>query len=306
MPPLFEFLRRAHTANLLVAATPEDGAEGLVVQRLGLHDDLALSFLEVARRVAQIDRELRPYDPGYKPEPDELVYIPIADSEAVTSIVGELQRVNQADPFVESEGVIKRLRFYAIVVGGPGGRQAVFFRGYNPKKELSRHAAYAVMLRRGQYNRVREKIFLFDNEVDCFSWDGTLFVQNVASFQRIFGYFEELRKKARDTVRAIHRRVPIYNLAAFEDACATDTRMLTKLAAIAQRPYLSRVTFEDVERTIQKFSLDIEVVPNNGVNSLVFDPRQKRRWLILKLMDDDYLGSDMTNEKYETNSKTSA
>jgi hypothetical protein len=142
------------------------------------------------------------------------VYIPITESEAVASIVGELEHVHQADPFVESEEVIKRLRFYAIVIGGHSGRQAVFFRSYNPKKELSRHAEYALMLHRGQYNRVREKIFLFDAEVDCFSWDGTLFVQSVASFQRIFGYFEELRRKARETVRTIHRRVPIDNLAA--------------------------------------------------------------------------------------------
>lgn len=303
---LVEFLRRARTASLLVAAAPEGGAPGLVVQRLGLHDDLAVSFLDVARDVAQMDRELRPYDPGYKPEPGELVYIPIAESDAVSSVVGELQHVHQADPFLESEEVIKRLRFYAIVVGGHGGRQAVFFRSYNPKKELSRHAAYALMLRRGQYSRVREKIFLFDEDVDCFAWDGTLFVRNVASFQRIFGYFEELRAKARQTVRAIHRRVPIANLAVFEEACAADTRMLTKLAAIARRPYLARVTFADVERTIRNFELDIEVASHNGAKSLVFDPAQKRRWLILKLMDDDFLGSEMTNEKYEANSKTSA
>jgi hypothetical protein len=88
---LVEFLRRARTANLLVVATPEDGDDGLVVQRLGLHDDLAAGFLDVARMAAQTEEDLRRYDPGHKTEPGELVYFPIAESEAVTSVVTEMQ-----------------------------------------------------------------------------------------------------------------------------------------------------------------------------------------------------------------------
>jgi hypothetical protein len=182
----------------------------------------------------------------------------------------------------------------------------VFFRHYSPKKELSQHAAFALLLRRGNYNRVREKIFLFDGAVDCFSWDGALFIKNITQFQRIFDYFEELQRTARATIQAVHRQVPIHNLDDFEAACSGNSLMLTKLASIARKPYLSRVTFADVERTIQEFHLDIAVVREGDRSQLVFDSSRGRRWLILKLLDDDFLGSVMTREKYEVNSKVQA
>lgn len=37
----------------------------------------------------------------------------------------------------------------------------------------------------------------------------------------------------------------------------------------------------------------------------MFDPAPDKRWLILKLLDDDYLESVMTELKYESNSKIS-
>ena len=35
-----------------------------------------------------------------------------------------------------------------------------------------------------------------------------------------------------------------------------------------------------------------------------FNANPNDRWLILKLLDDDFLGSIMTNQKYEVNSKS--
>lgn len=303
---LAEFLRRARSANLLVASHT-GGATGFpAIQRLNIHEDVAGEFLRTAREAIPTDTELREYDPGYRPEPNELTYIQIEDSESVASIIAALHRIDQFQIFTEDDEFIRRLRFYAIVVGGQAGRQAVFFRHYSPKKELSRHAAFALILKRGNYSRVRERIFLFDSTVDCFSWDGALFIKNIAQFQRIFDYFEELRRKARATIQAVHRQVPIHNLADFEAACSANSLMLTKLASIARKPYLSRVTFADVERTIQEFRLEIEVVRGGGRPQLVFDSTREHRWLILKLLDDDYLGSVMTQEKYEVNSKVQA
>jgi len=37
---------------------------------------------------------------------------------------------------------------------------------------------------------------------------------------------------------------------------------------------------------------------------LLFEANLTKRWLILKLLDDDYLDSTMTHEKYEVNSES--
>jgi hypothetical protein len=44
--------------------------------------------------------------------------------------------------------------------------------------------------------------------------------------------------------------------------------------------------------------------PGERPGKLLFEGSLARRWLILKLLDDDYLGSTMTHEKYEVNSKS--
>jgi SH3-like domain-containing protein len=59
----------------------------------------------------------------------------------------------------------------------------------------------------------------------------------------------------------------------------------------------------DLRRAIDEHGLPVEVVQNNGQEMLVFDPDPSRRWILLKLLDDDYLNSVMTHLRYEVNSK---
>lgn len=87
-------------------------------------------------------------------------------------------------------------------------------------------------------------------------------------------------------------------------ACTGQIQMMSKLAQIARKPYLPRVTTADIQRTITEFRLDVRIVRENGEDRRLFEQSAQKRWLILKLLDDDFLGSVMTNQKYEVNSKS--
>lgn len=310
MPPLqsLQSLLPALTGNptvtVLVAAEPE---ENIVIQRLNLRQDLAAEFLSAAKdSVPPTNQEvrLRAYEAGYKPESDEVSYIELAQNSVIADLISQVSQVQQAELFHEDDEVIDSLRFYAIVVSPSARRRAVFFRTYSPKKELTRRAGFAALLSRGSYDKVDSKIFLFDNDTDCFAWDGYLFIHNVGAFQRIFGYFEELRANANATIDAVLGQIPVSNAEAFRATCTGQLQMLSKLAQIARKPYLGRVTMQDMRRTIDEFHLDVQVVQENGQEKLLFEGTLAKRWLILKLLDDDYLGSTMTHEKYEVNSKS--
>jgi hypothetical protein len=60
---------------------------------------------------------------------------------------------------------------------------------------------------------------------------------------------------------------------------------------------------EAINCSIRENELPIVSVMEDGVEKLVFDPEPSRRWILLKLLDDDYLTSVMTELKYEVNSK---
>lgn len=290
--------------TVLVAAEPE---ENIIIQRLNLRQDLATEFLSAAKdSVPPANQEvrLRAYEAGYKPDSDEITYIDLAQNAPIADLIHLVSQVQQAELFHEDDTVIDSLRFYAIVVSPSARRRAVFFRTYSPKKELTRRAGFAALLSRGSYDKVESKVFLFDHNTDCFAWDGYLFIHNVGAFQRIFGYFEELRAMANTTVDTVLAQIPVSNADAFRATCTGQLQMMSKLAQIARKPYLGRVTMQDMRRTIDEFHLDVQIVQENGQEKLLFEGSLEKRWLILKLLDDDYLGSIMTHEKYEVNSKS--
>jgi len=310
MPPaqalrtLSRALLNSPAVNVLVVAEPEGK---LVTQRLNLRQDLADEFLVTVRAAVPLpDGEaiLKRYDPGYKPDADEIVYTELGRQGGIEDLVRRCSHVQQAELFHAADQIVDSLRFYAVVVSPTARRHAVFFRTYSPKKELTRRPGFAALFDRGYYDKVETKIFLFDRQIDCFSWEGYLFIHNVTAFQRIFRYFEELRARADETVTAILARIPLSNADEFRAACTGQIQMLSKLTEIAGKPYLNRITMADIRRTINEFHLEVQIVTEDGQERLLFEASPARRWLILKMLDDDYLGSILTNVKYEVNSKS--
>ncbi len=304
----FENLRQAianaPAVNVLLAS---EIREERTLQKLNLRADLAAEFLAAARQSSQLtdgDVLLRPYDPGYKPEPQEILYIELNQNPEVASIVDAFSQVQQAELFKQDAEVVDHLKFYGIVVSPTANSHAVFFRSYTPTQELTRKGVFAAFLNKGHYNKLETGVFLFDRQIDCFSWNGYLFIRNVTAFQRIFKYFEQLRARASQIVDTILVHVPVSNADQFRASCLGQIQMIAKLSQIAAKPYLTTVTMADIRRTIEAFHLDLQIDIVDGEEKLVFESTPNRRWLILKLLDDAYLGSIMTNRLYEANSKS--
>ena len=301
---LGEFLSRASNANVVIAADSigTDDANELIFQRLTLANPVSAQFLSKASGTVSDIRELKllAHDPGYKPDEDELCYMPLSESEMAEKAVNSFASLEQVELFRESDEVIDNLRFYATVVQNKS-KQAIFFRAFSPKNELTRSGFTALAFRGDAYNHVEEKVFLFDDKVDCFAFEGYLFILDITRFRRIFGYFQVLIDKADKTIDQVSLNIPIEGLDEFKNMCKGNPLMLSKLARIARKPYIDHLTMSDILRTIKEFELPIEV--RDG--KLVFDSNPKKRWLILTLLDDDHLGSSMTNMKYRSNSKVS-
>jgi hypothetical protein len=303
---LSDVLNRDPVVNVVVASE-QNVDDGAVIQRLNLTDGLAADFLTAARKAVpeSLDEvRLRPYEAGYMADPNELLYLELENEADVALLTRQLSHVQQAEIFRERDEIVDHLKFYAIVASPSARHHAVFLRAYSPKKELTRRAGFAALFSRGTYDKIDTKIFLFDYGVDCFAWDGYLYIRHVSAFQLIFKYFEQLRIKADETVDEVSARIPISNLDEFRAACTGQMQMMSKLAQIARKPYLPTVTINDIRRTIREFRLDVRIVREDGQDKLLFEQSPQKRWLILKLLDDDFLGSVMTNQKYEVNSKS--
>jgi len=182
------------------------------------------------------------------------------------------------------------------------GTRAAFHRKHAPKNQLSR--GFVARLVDNQFEALESQSYLFDDKVDFFTWDDYLFIRGAYHFRLIFKHFEQLQREVATNVHRVISFVPIQNEDEFLEACRNQPQMVSKVARVADQPYLNEITMDAIKETIDEFDLDIETSMVNGTEKLVFEKDVDKRWIILKLLDDDYLGSVLTDRKYESNSKS--
>ena len=278
-------------------------------QRLHLSNELANEFRSIAIYLLEQARRnknngnlvLRTYAVESKPDSHEIEHLDLSAYDTILEQIDPLGSLAEIELFGEDEKFIANLRFYVITVQPSEGDPIHFYRTYTPKRMLGRSRMFAVWFRQGQYDKVTQPVFLFDHYIDCMSRGNTMFVFKKDNFQEIFRFFEMVRKVAKETLDNIRRRVPIQNFDEFAHDCEGHFVKLVKLKNIAAKPYWNRITIHNMKKVIQKNNLPVKIVETGGKEMLLYDPADK--WVLLKLLDDDYLWSLMTEQSYEVNAK---
>ena len=250
---------------------------------------------------------LKQLQPTYKPDPDEVEWEDASKIDEVVYATTKLANISALGPFDPSDEEYKRrLSYWAVVLTDGQGKQAFFFRSFTAAAELKRKRGIALINRSGSFTRVDDAIFLIDDDLDCFVFDGFIYVLRKRDFRRIFDQIAAVLKKAKVAAGELHQRVPIANFADFEKACSSDSRLADKLLSVRGRDYFSQLNYQMLQPVINQFNLTIPTRTMNGQTQLVFEPEPAGRFRILKLVDDDYLRSSMTGHGYEANSKSQA
>jgi Domain of unknown function (DUF4868) len=293
--------------DVATVARPAAGSGQHEARVLPLAGDAQAFFREMIGTVV-IDRlpqwSLKRLDPVYKPEVGEVQWANVTEVDAIRLARDRYANLGPFQPFrPEDEQYKRRLLFWVCVLTGTH-RRAYFFRAFSSASELQRKRRVAMVSKGGVFTKVDEHIFLFDDKIDCLVVGDYLFVLRKNDYRRIFDQLDEVREAARGAAEALHAKVPIANFAAFADACSSQAAMADKLLAIQKRDYFERLSYAMLEPVINEFALDIPVDRSNGAYQLVFRSEPEHRWRILRLIDDDYLKSSMTDTKYEVNSKS--
>jgi|HubBroStandDraft_2_1064218.scaffolds.fasta_scaffold00464_13 hypothetical protein len=280
------------------------------LEQLQLTNELTDEFAKAAKGTLGRYSELggkdelvvRQYDAGSKPDSHEVETLDLSDHDSVEAQVNSLASLAKIPVFKIDEQFIAGIRFYAIVFQCGRNSPLYFFRTYTPKKELSRSRQFAALFDEGTFDRIKSPLFLFDHKVDALSQDGAMYIFNKHNFEKIFRFFELVAATAAETLETIKTHVPIANFHELEAACAGHLQMQAKLKNIAGKPYLKKMKMTDIKKVLKHFpNLGLKTVQKNGKEMLVFDPKDK--WALLRLLDDDYLDSVLTGEKYEVTGK---
>jgi hypothetical protein len=294
--------------NLCLASVPDKGAKP-AIQRvpiaiaLGneLKDLIGKTLADRADDLRSGDMEFRPYDPMAKLDSHQVEVLELKHHPAIREQVTLLGPMAALPDFAEDEAFIEGLRFSVVVIEHATAPPISIFRTMNPKKELQRSKFIGIILAKGHFDLLRDRVYLLDRGIDCMSVDGFMFIFQKANFHLIFQFYEEIVRKAQETLEVIHERDIIDNFDEFEGACLGHQQKLAKLCNIATRPYLATVTVTQMKAVAREFGRSITFRKVGGKERVVFDPSDK--WEILRLLDDDFLASKLTGLKYEVNSK---
>jgi hypothetical protein len=290
--------------NVTIAlATFGDGEDAPTYRRLNVSNEIGDEFRALAREwgnklrrlQASGDAVMNEYDPNYAYEKHHLPYVEADDDE-----IGDTIRVpppSQIALLGDVDGFVDHVRFYALILSTQGQR-VVLYRRYSKNMELVRSDKLIARWIGDRLDAVHEPIFQFDRKVDAIAYRNHVFVLNSENFQHIFRYYEALQQTANATLQTIGDAVAIANFDDFRTSCLGHLHKLKKLRSIASKPYLNQITVADLQATINRFHLPVQI---DAQDRLIFDPQH--RWEILHLLDDAYLESRMTGLLYEANSK---
>jgi hypothetical protein len=307
---LAEFYADDPSLEAATVAVARGGDGPPEVRVLNLAGDAAAFFRGVMKSAVidhldPFDWSLKQLDPLYKPDPGEVEWIETSRVAAVRLAVDRSRNLSPFGPFDGADDAYKkRLRYWVAVLTRSDGRKAFFFRAFSSSAELERKRGAALVARAGTFHRVEERIFLFDEVIDCFVFGDFLFVLRKRDYRRIFDQLDQVLQRAKTAAGDLHGKVPIANFPDFEKACSTDSRMADKILAIRTRDYFDILSYDMLKPVIDEFNLSIPTETVNGEVRLRFRTEPVQRFRILKLVDDDYLASSMTDHKYEVNSKT--
>jgi len=251
------------------------------------------------------DLRLYAYRFDSNPTADTIEYLDLSQPpyDLISTQIKELAQPIVGMPhFRQDPAFLRYVRYYAIVlqprVEGAAG-PFCFFRQYWPRRKLARRGLLAaVSVERGYYDRVEPvDIFLFDEMIDAICWKQTLLVLQKEAMHQMFRFFEALIETVDESTQRLTQHFPITGIQELAKACRRDPRKAARLRGIMQKSYLPRVTMDRLITFIEERKLGIRL--ENG--AIVYE--QKSLWQLLRLLNDDFLMSQLTGEYYEVNGK---
>ncbi|WP_111768224.1 Kiwa anti-phage protein KwaB-like domain-containing protein [Nakamurella deserti] len=305
------------TPTLLLRLTMLMVTEALtdpVAYEVPLSGELAAELLAQCAEsaAAAANAELRPADPGLSPSAQQWLHSAVLPDSPLAAVDALVTRPShpQYDRSVE----FGRKSLLVLRIRDADGRDlGRLYQAFSPEKALQRRKVWALWSGE-QFVRLTEEPLVIDRGLRLIvlgdAVTSTVVMQSPTTYQSMFGALPELRKSAEKTYRASIGKLDIVDGDKLAAACQTDLNMMRKLVSIQaklDRPgYADAVTMPALVTFLKAHpKIDVPVQDADGPHPrLVFSSDAQHRWAILKLLDDDFLRSELTDITYEANSKT--
>lgn len=126
----------------------------------------------------------------------------------------------------------------------------------------------------------------------------SVFVWSRSSFESLFSFVEIYKAEVETNKKYLVDKSLLNDVNALIDDCINDGRKIRKLARIIKNDQLQSITNEKIKKVVRDYNLDITF---DKSGKMEFSP--EKIWDVLRIFDDDYVKSEITDNKYEARSK---
>lgn len=185
----------------------------------------------------------------------------------------------------------------------------VLFRKYSPKKLLEK-GKIACIIRSDQFEKLNDQVITLDSSYDAAILlpnnesenqtriDPSVIIFNRTWFESFFSFIDVYRQEVDANQGYLNEQDLIDNVAEMTQICSSDSRAIRKLAKILHNRYLDSLNPTRIREVIRDYSLPV-VINDQGKIQVSHD----HLWIILRILNDDYVKSEITDVKYEARSK---
>jgi hypothetical protein len=187
---------------------------------------------------------------------------------------------------------------------------AVFVQALRGSQVVAQSTKLGVLVRHGVLDVPNGELVILTSEVTAVLTGSYVFFRNRSALQQLTGLLEELRQQAAATFRGVTANLRIEGSERMAAAVVGAPAMLGKMASIQRKldrypQYREALTMPKLVTFVRQHpECGVEVTGEGDEAKLVFRNDAQHRFKILKLLDDDYLRSELTTLEYDASSKS--
>ena len=272
----------------------------------------AARLTDVARETIErySEAEAIGYQPAGMAADGQVMWMAMADVPLLETLSKHSDDLANLPQFSPSEAALGTLRVVAQRVTRDEF-SATLVQSVGTNQVVARTTRVGVILRSGILDVPDGQVVMLNSSTTALVTGAFAFFKDRKAFQQLTGLLEELRQQARNTLDTVTAQLRIQGIDDLRRASTDSPAMLGKMASIQRKldaypQYREALTMPKLVAFVRGHpECGVEIDGTEGLEELVFHKDPQRRFRILKLLDDDFLKSELTTFEYEANSKGS-
>lgn len=215
-----------------------------------------------------------------------------------------IEKAIQTELFSFSENSLNQLSGYIIYLGSMTNG-IVLYKKHYPISLIKRDAFLLHKMNRRFVKIEGDDILRINGSAQVMKLDNKIFVLETKNFERIFGFEKLINKRAYDTIDEIAEKGILEDVQVLKDAVSDNISFARKLSKVKENsPVISLNISNDVIIRFTKTNpgLKGKFRYTEGDKRIRLDTKTSKLTFI-KLLNDDYLWSELTNQNYDSIAK---